>query len=37
MAVEMCEICDNLLYIRSENDVTLVKYCKHCSFSKKDE
>ena len=36
MSSEFCEICDNLLYMRaSENDeATLVKYCKHCSFTK---
>lgn len=31
--MEFCEICDNLLYLRAESNTTLVKYCKHCSFS----
>lgn len=35
--MEFCEVCDNLLYLRAEDNVSLVKYCKHCSFVKKDE
>jgi len=34
--MEFCEICDNLLYLRSEEDTSLIKYCKHCTFSKKE-
>lgn len=34
--MEFCEVCDNLLYLRAEDDdTTLMKYCKHCNFSKK--
>jgi DNA-directed RNA polymerase subunit M/transcription elongation factor TFIIS len=37
--MEFCEICDNLLYMRAEEDEAgnnaLLKYCKHCDFSKK--
>ena len=36
--MEFCEICDNLLYMRAEEDAepaSLIKYCKHCDFSKK--
>lgn len=32
--MEFCEICDNLLFLRSREDKNLEKYCKHCSFSK---
>lgn len=31
--MDFCEVCDNLLFLRSEN-TTLVKYCKHCGFTK---
>ena len=34
--MEFCEICDNLLFLRAEEDNTLTKYCKHCSFTKTD-
>jgi len=34
--MEFCEICDNLLYLRSEEDHALIKYCKHCTFSKRE-
>jgi DNA-directed RNA polymerase subunit M/transcription elongation factor TFIIS len=34
--MEFCDICDNLLYLRAEQETTLTKYCKHCSFSKKE-
>lgn len=33
--MEFCEVCDNLLYIRAEDEYALVKHCKHCDFSKK--
>jgi DNA-directed RNA polymerase subunit M/transcription elongation factor TFIIS len=31
--MEFCDDCDNLLYMK-DNEGKLVKYCKHCSFSK---
>lgn len=31
--MDFCDVCDNMLYIKDENR-TLVKYCKHCNFSK---
>jgi DNA-directed RNA polymerase subunit M/transcription elongation factor TFIIS len=34
--MEFCDICDNLLYLRSEEDHALVKYCKHCAFSERE-
>ena len=36
--MEFCDVCDNLLYLRAEDDdTTLVKYCKRkdCGFTKK--
>lgn len=37
MAVmEFCDMCDNLLYLKADDDEnTLVKYCKHCQFTRK--
>ena len=32
--MEFCEVCDNLLYIRSDADRSLEKYCRRCKFSK---
>ena len=34
--MEFCEICDNLLYLKADEESALIKYCKHCSFSKKE-
>lgn len=34
--MDFCEACDNLLFLRSEDDKALVKYCKHCSFTKRE-
>lgn len=34
--MEFCEICNNLLYLRSEQDNTLEKYCRRCNFVKKE-
>ena len=30
--MEFCEICDNMLYVKSNDTNMLVKYCKHCEF-----
>lgn len=35
--MEFCEICDNILYLRSREDRYLEKHCKHCQFSKQAE
>jgi DNA-directed RNA polymerase subunit M/transcription elongation factor TFIIS len=32
--MEFCEVCDNMLYVKTNEDKNLVKYCKHCEFSK---
>ena len=34
--MEFCNNCDNMLYIRNDDSNNLVKYCKHCDFSKKE-
>jgi DNA-directed RNA polymerase subunit M/transcription elongation factor TFIIS len=31
--MEFCDICDNMLFIKDHNN-NLVRYCKHCEFSK---
>ena len=33
--MEFCEVCDNMLYVKTNEKKELVKYCKHCSFEKK--
>lgn len=35
--MEFCGTCDNLLYLKSEENHRLVKYCKCCGFSKTEE
>jgi DNA-directed RNA polymerase subunit M/transcription elongation factor TFIIS len=32
--MEFCEICDNLLYVKDNDNSALLKYCKHCNFQK---
>lgn len=32
--MEFCEVCDNMLYMKTNENKNLVKYCKHCEFSK---
>ena len=34
--MEFCEVCDNMLYVKTNKKKELVKYCKHCSFEKKE-
>ena len=34
--MEFCEVCENLLYLRSDEDNSLIKYCRHCTFSKSE-
>ena len=34
--MEFCEVCDNMLYVKTNEKKELVKYCKHCSFEKKE-
>lgn len=35
--MEFCDICNNMLYMRTNDNRELIKYCKHCSFEKKEE
>lgn len=38
ITMEFCDVCENMLFLRSEEeDASLVKYCKHCSFEKKEQ
>jgi DNA-directed RNA polymerase subunit M/transcription elongation factor TFIIS len=32
--MEFCDVCNNMLYIKSAEDFTLIKHCRHCSFKK---
>jgi DNA-directed RNA polymerase subunit M/transcription elongation factor TFIIS len=32
--MEFCDVCNNMLYMRCNEDNNLVKYCKHCDFEK---
>ena|SRR6056300_732827 len=32
--MEFCEVCDNMLYVKTNEEKKLVKYCKHCQFEK---
>ena len=34
--MEFCDVCNNMLYMRSNEEKSLVKYCKHCEFEKVD-
>ena len=35
--MEFCEVCDNMLYVKTNEKKELVKYCKHCSYEKKKQ
>jgi len=32
--MEFCDVCNNLLYMKTDDSKQLLKYCKHCDFSK---
>ena len=32
--MEFCDVCNNMLYVKTDDQKRLVKYCKHCDFSK---
>jgi DNA-directed RNA polymerase subunit M/transcription elongation factor TFIIS len=32
--MEFCDVCDNMLYMKTDESRHLIKYCKHCDFSK---
>ena len=34
--MEFCEQCQNMLYLRTEEDGTLDRYCRNCDYSKKE-
>jgi DNA-directed RNA polymerase subunit M/transcription elongation factor TFIIS len=33
-SMEFCDLCDNLLYLRGEEEGGLARHCKHCGVSK---
>ena len=35
--MEFCDVCNNMLYVKTDENKNLVKFCKHCDFSKTDE
>ena len=34
--MEFCDICNNMLYVKS-NENKLIKYCKHCTYEKEED
>lgn len=32
--MDFCDICNNMLYVKSDEEKNLIKYCRHCDFSK---
>lgn len=34
--MEFCQICQNMLYLKTEADQSLLRYCKYCNFQHKD-
>ena len=35
--MEFCSVCNNMLYVKTDENKHLVKYCKHCDFSKVED
>jgi DNA-directed RNA polymerase subunit M/transcription elongation factor TFIIS len=35
--MEFCDVCENMLYVKSNEDNKLVKYCKHCNFERVED
>lgn len=34
--MEFCKVCQNMLYLRTELDQSLTRYCKSCKFQQQD-
>ena len=34
--MEFCDVCNNMLYMRCNEEKNLIKYCKHCDFEKEE-
>ena len=34
--MEFCDLCNNMLYIKTDEENNLIKACKHCEFFKKE-
>ena len=32
--MEFCCVCNNMLYVKTDENKNLVKYCKHCDYSR---
>lgn len=35
--MEFCEVCNNMLYVKTDDNKNLIKFCKHCNFSKTED
>ena len=35
--MEFCKICQNMLYLKAEEDQSLVRYCKYCQYHQADK
>lgn len=35
--MEFCYVCNNMLYVKTDESKNLVKYCKHCDYSKVED
>lgn len=33
--MDFCKICQNLLYLKTEGDHSLIRYCKYCQYHEK--
>jgi len=31
--MEFCKVCQNMLYLKTEEDQSLTSFCRHCKFS----
>lgn len=35
--MEFCDLCENMLYMRTGEGKKLIKFCKHCNFTKENQ
>lgn len=34
--MEFCPVCNNMLYVKTDENKNLVKYCRHCDYNRID-